>query len=139
MTAQQEEELMEDEIEDLLNFTNNLDYDDVVNDIEVKAALKTIKNKVEEIKRVQNEETKRKNKEELMARHRANEARANNIDMDGGNNLDELRSMRSEGQKSIAESRAEERLEELKFKMEKGGKKDFDTSSRLGDNVAADD
>lgn len=25
MTAQQEEELMEDEIEDLLNFTNNLD------------------------------------------------------------------------------------------------------------------
>jgi len=51
MTAQQEEDLMEDEIENLLNFTTNLDYDDVVNDIEVKAALKTIKKKVEDIKK----------------------------------------------------------------------------------------
>lgn len=76
----------------------------------------------------------------MMAKQaRANEARANNLEMDGGNNLDELRSMRSEGQKSIAESRAEERLEELKFKMEKNAKKDFDTTSRVGDNVAADD
>lgn len=111
-----------------------------MNDIEVKAALKTIKSKVEEIKKVNNEEAKRKQREEMMAKQaRANEARTNNLDLDGGNNLDELRSMRSEGQKSIAESRAEERLEELKFKMEKGAKKDFDTTSRVGDNVAADD
>jgi len=140
MTAQQEEDLMEDEIENLLNFTTNLDYDDVVNDIEVKAALKTIKKKVEDIKKVQNDEIRR---QELIARQtRANEAQMNNIDMDGGNNLDEMRSMRSmrsEGEKSIAESRAEERLEELKHKMVKGGKKDFDNISRAGDNVAADD
>jgi len=59
MTAQQEEDMMEDEVEDLLNFTNNLDYDDVVNDIEVKAALSTIKQKVEQLKRVKQEEDKR--------------------------------------------------------------------------------
>ena len=67
MTAQQEEDLMEDEIENLLNFTTNLDYDDVVNDIEVKAALKTIKKKVEDIKKVQNDENRR---QELIARQR---------------------------------------------------------------------
>jgi len=59
MTAQQEEDMIEDEVEDLLNFTNNLDYDDVVNDIEVKAALSTIKQKVEQLKRVKQEEDKR--------------------------------------------------------------------------------
>lgn len=141
MTAEQEEAMMEDEIEDLLNFTNNLDYDDVVNDIEVKAALSTIKQKVDQMKKAKAEEQKR---DELVARQaRANEAKAKNIDLlDGENNLDDMRSnrsYRSEGQKSIAESRAEERLEELKYNMERKAKKDFDTSSRLGDQVAIDD
>jgi len=143
MTAEQEEALMEDEVEDLLNFTNNLDYDDVVNDIEVKAALSTIKQKVEQMKRLKQEEEKRRQREEQLAKQaRANEAKANTLDMNGDNNLDELRSnrsYRSEGAKSIAESRAEERLDELKYNVEHKAKRDFDTNSRVGDQVAVDD
>jgi len=55
------------------------------------------------------------------------------------NNRSELGSARSEGQKSIAESKAEDRLEEIKYKMDNKKKGDFDTSSRLADQVAADD
>jgi len=70
------------------------------------------------MKRVKQEEDKRALREEQVARQaRANEAKANTLDMNGDNNLDDLRSnrsYRSDGQKSIAESRADERLDELK-------------------------
>lgn len=143
-TADQDDLDMDAEVQELLNFTSTLDYDDVVNDIEVKAALKNLKDKVEDIKRADQEAQRAKDRErerqQAQVRQRESDVKGNTLQLDGGdNNLQELRSVRSEGQKSIAESRAEERLEELQHKVDVTGKKEFETSSRMGDNVAADD
>ncbi len=47
---QKEEEDMEDEeLEDLLNFTNNLDFEEFIEDLEVKHALEKLRKRVEEL------------------------------------------------------------------------------------------
>jgi len=139
MTAEQDDVDLDDEVQELLDFTNNLDYDDVVNDIEVKAALKTLKQRIDSIKK-ENEDNQRKKEKDLQIKmSKESDAKKKTIDMNDDNNRSELRSIRSEGQKSIAESRAEDRMDEIKSKIDKNEKKEFDTSSRVGDNVAADE
>jgi len=137
-TEDQNEEEVEAEVDDLLTFTNNLDFEDVINDIEVRAAIKSVKSRVEELKA---EDNSRKKQEKLEKIHfRESDAKKKELQLGDDNNRSELRSQMSEGQKSIAESKVDERIEELKKTRKEGKDKDgFDTSSRLGDAVGADD
>lgn len=135
-TQEQHEEDVEAEVDDLLNFTNNLDFEDVINDIEVRAAIKAVKSRVDELK----QEEQKQQKQQKLDKIRESDAKKKDLNLNDDNNRSELRSQLSEGQKSIAESKIDERIEELKKSKKEGKDKDgFDTSSRLGDAVGADD
>jgi len=135
LTQNQLENNIEDEVDDLLEFTNNLDFEDFINDIEVKAALKVVKERVNDIQKKEREKQKQDKIERL--RMKDNDARVKDMNIDDVIEKSELRSLYSEGQKSIAESRIEERIDELKSNIDKKEKREFDTSSRVGDNVGA--
>lgn len=136
-TEEQEEDMHENEVDDLLAFTNNLDFEDVINDIEVKSAIKHVKKRVDEIKKEQHNQDKQDKIDKIRVRQ--SDAIKNELDLDDDvNNRSEMRSVMSEGQKSIAESRADERIEQLK-KTKVDGKKEFDTTSRLGESISADE
>lgn len=90
-TEDQIEEDFEEDVDKLLEFTNNLDFEDFINDIEVKTALKSVKKRVDDLKK---EETDKRRVEKLeKMRARENDAREVRMSMgDDLNNRDELAS-----------------------------------------------
>lgn len=108
----------EEDVDDLLNFANNLDYNQFIEDIEIMAALKAIRDRV---KKYHNDDWKAfmtdfKDHQKETREDRIEKLRADN------------RSQAS----SVAESRLDDRIEDKKKK-----EKDWETSSRIGEEVAA--
>lgn len=89
-TKDQLDEDIDAEVDDLLNFTNNLDFEDVINDIEVRAAIKSVKGRVEEIKKHEDDERRREKLDKIHMRE--SDAKAKNLNMEDDNNRSELRS-----------------------------------------------
>jgi len=126
--AYTEEQLVDEEdkeIDDLLNFTNNLDYDKYINDIEVKNMVSALKNKIDEIKGREDEDWKKKivdawNKDERKSVQIAR--------VDIGDDRSDCRSMASDS-KSVASERTHKSIQELKTKIENKDKKDWDVLS----------
>jgi myosin heavy subunit len=58
LTQEQAEELEELEVDDLLQYVNDLDYDKFIEDLEVRQALEIVKERVEEIKKDKEWKTK---------------------------------------------------------------------------------
>lgn len=50
LTDQQAEEVEDMEVDDLLNFANDLDYENYINDFEVRQAIEIMKSRIDEIK-----------------------------------------------------------------------------------------
>lgn len=134
-TEKQLEDEEEENVDDLLAFTNNLDYDKYIDDLEVKHMITALKKRIDDIKN--KEEDDWKNKIVDAWNNEKQSLKPSKVDI-GGDDRSDVRSCASEA-KSAASERSQrkyilrssgliliESISELKAKMEKH-KKDWDT------------
>jgi len=123
-TEQQLKDEEEQDIDDLLDFTNNLDYDKYLNDLEVKHMVLALKKRIDEIKVQEEDDWKKKIVDEWNNERKT--LATSKIDM----NLDarsDTRSVASES-RSVASERTQKNIEDLKTKMT-AKNKEWDTMS----------
>jgi hypothetical protein len=112
-TEQQVKDEEEQDVDDLLDFTNNLDYDKYLNDLEVKHMVLALKKRIDEIKHKEDDDWKKKIVDEWNNERQA--LNTNKVDL----NLDarsDTRSVASES-KSVASERSQKHIQDLKAKM----------------------
>lgn len=112
-TEQQVKDEEEQDVDDLLDFTNNLDYDKYLNDLEVKHMVLALKKRIDEIKHREEDDWKRKIVDEWNDERKA--LKTNKVDLDLDARSD-TRSVASES-KSVASERSQKNIEDLKAKM----------------------
>jgi len=125
-TEKQVKDEEEQDIDDLLEFTNNLDYDKYIDDLEVKHMVSALKKRIDELKNKQEDDWKNKivdawnndNKKSLNP---------NKVDI-GCDDRSDARSCASET-RSQASEKSHKSISELKAKLEAKNKKDWDTIS----------
>jgi len=123
-TEQQVKDEEEQDVDDLLEFTNNLDYDKYLNDLEVKHMVLALKKRIDEIKVQEEDDWKKKIVDEWNNERKT--LATSKIDM----NLDarsDTRSVASES-KSVASERTQKNIDDLKTKMASKNK-EWDTMS----------
>lgn len=122
-TEKQLEEEEDGNLDDLLAFTNNLDYDKYIDDLEVKHMITALKKRIDEIKHKEEDDWKNKI---VDAWNNDKQLKPSKVDI-GADDRSDVRSVASEA-KSAASERSQQSISELKAKMEKH-KKDWDTMS----------
>jgi len=122
----------DEELDDLLNFTSNLDYDKYINDLEVKNMVAALKNRIDELK-TQDAEEDWKSKIVEQWNGKEKEAKkamqTSKVDIEWDARSD-ARSVASES-KSVASERTNKSINELKSKLEGKEKKDWDQLSTV--------
>ena len=103
----------EQDIDDLLDFTNNLDYEKYVNDLEVKQMLLAMKKRIDEIKNQEDDDWKKKIVDEWNNDRKTLNANKVDLNMDARS---DTRSVASES-RSVASERSQKNIQELKAKM----------------------
>jgi len=131
-TEQQLEDEEEQNVDDLLEFTNNLNYDQYIGDLEVKHMVTALKKRIDEIKGKEDDDWK--NKIVDAWNNDRGTVKPSKVDI-GGDDRSDCRSMASEG-KSVASEKSHQSISELKAKMEKH-KKDWETMSTTTKKNAA--
>jgi len=114
------------EVDDLLAFTNNLDYDKYINDIEVKNMVAALKNRIDEIKGQEDDDWK-KNIVDAWNKEERKSVQLSKVDI-GGDDRSDCRSMASDS-KSVASERTHKSIQDLKTKLENKEKKDWENMS----------
>jgi len=119
----------EEELDDLLNFTSNLDYDKYINDLEVKNMVNALKNRIDELKNqdAQEEDWKKKIVDQWNGKDNKKALQASKVDIDYDARSD-ARSVASES-RSVASERTNKTISDLKTKLEAKEKKDWDQLS----------
>lgn len=126
-TEKQLDDEEDGDLNDLLEFTNNLDYDKYINDLEVKGMVTALKKRIDELNQ-QNEEDDWK-KKIVEAWNNDKDDRKSvqpnkvNIDWDVRSNG---RSCASDN-KSVASERTQKSIQDLKTKLENKEKKEWET------------
>jgi hypothetical protein len=116
----------EQDVDDLLAFTNNLDYDKYIDDLEVKHMITALKKRIDDIKNKEEDDWKNKivdawNNDDKKA------LKASKVDINYDDKSD-ARSVASEN-RSVASERTHKSITELKAKLEAKEKKDWDNIS----------
>jgi len=122
-TEEQVKDEEEMEVDDLLDFTNNLDYEKYINDVEVKNMVAALKTRINELNK--NDDDWKKNIVDAWNDDRKS-VQLNKVDI--GDDRSDVRSMCSEG-KSVASERSTKSIVELKQKLENKEKKDWESMS----------
>lgn len=122
-TEKQVEDEEEENVDDLLAFTNNLDYDKYIDDLEVKHMVTALKKRIDDLKNKEDDDWKNK----IVDAWNNDKQALKPSKVDIGDDRSDVRSMASEG-KSVASERSQQSISELKAKMEKH-KKDWDKMS----------
>jgi len=123
-TEQQLKDEEEQDIDDLLDFTNNLDYEKYLNDLEVKHMLLAMKKRIDEIKNQEDDDWKKKIVDEWNNDRKTLNANKVDLNMDARS---DTRSVASES-RSVASERSQKNIQELKAKMVSKDK-EWDTMS----------
>jgi len=123
---QQVKDEEEQDIDDLLEFTNNLDYDKYIDDLEVKHMVSALKKRIDELKNRQEDDWKN-NIVDAWNNESKKPLNPNKVDI-GCDDRSDARSTFSEA-KSHASERTHKSISELKAKMDANKKKDWDTIS----------
>lgn len=130
-TEKQVKEEEEEDVDELLEFTNNLDYDKYIDDIEVKHMISALKNRINDLKGKEEDEWKNKIVDAWNDDDNKKAMKPAKVDLNYDDRSDarsDARSMASEG-KSVASERTQKTITELKAKMEAKEKKDWDNMS----------
>lgn len=125
-TEEQVVDEQDKELNDLLAFTNNLDYDKYINDIEVKNMVTALKNRIDEIKGQEDDDWK-KNIVDAWNKEERKSVQLARVEI-GGDDRSDCRSMASDS-KSVASERSHKSIQDLKTKLENKEKKDWDNMS----------
>jgi hypothetical protein len=124
-TEEQVKDEEDREVDDLLDFTNNLDYDQYIHDFEVKNMVVALKKRIDEI---QHKEDDWKNKiVDAWNDDSRKSVQVAKVDI-GGDDRSDCRSVASES-KSVASERTHKSIHELKSKLDNKEKKDWDALS----------
>jgi hypothetical protein len=124
--AYTEEQLIDEEdkeVDDLLAFTNNLDYDKYINDLEVKNMVSALKKRIDEIKGHEDDDWK-KNIVDAWNKDERKSVQLAKVDI--GDDRSDCRSMASDT-KSVASERTQKSIQDLKNKLESKEKKDWES------------
>jgi len=118
----------DEELDDLLNFTSNLNYDKYINDLEVKNMVAALKNRIDELKDQDAEEDwKNKIVEQWNGKEAKKAMQTSKVDIELDARSD-ARSVASES-RSVASERTNKSINELKSRLEGKEKKDWDQLS----------
>jgi len=118
----------DEELDDLLNFTTNLDYDKYINDLEVRNMVNALKDRIDELKNQdQEEDWKNKIVDQWNGKSAKKTVQPSKVDIDMDARSD-VRSVASES-RSVASERTGKSIQELKSKLEAKEKKDWDQLS----------
>jgi len=115
----------EQDVDDLLAFTNNLDYDKYIDDLEVKHMITALKKRIDDIKEKQEDDWKNKIVDAWNDEKKA--MKTNKVDLNYDAQSD-ARSVASES-RSVASERTHKTISELKVKLDTKEKKDWDNVS----------
>jgi len=126
-TEKQLEDEEEENLDDLLTFTNNLDYDKYINDLEVKSMVTALKKRIDELNNKNEEDDWKKKIVDAWNNDKEDRksVQPSKVNIDWENRSD-CRSMASDS-KSVASERTHKSIQELKTKLEHKEKKDWDT------------
>lgn len=130
-TEKQVKEEEEQDVDELLEFTNNLDYDKYIDDIEVKHMIAALKNRIDDIKGKEEEEWKNKIVDAWNEDDNKKSIKPSKVDLNYDDKSDarsDARSMASEG-RSVTSEKTHKTISELKAKMESKEKKEWDNIS----------
>jgi len=129
--AYTEKEVVDEEdqdVDDLLEFTNNLDYDKYIDDIEVKHMITALKNRINDLNNKAEDDWKNKIVDAWNEEDNGKKAvKPSKVDINYDDRSD-ARSCASES-KSVASERTHKSITELKAKMEAKEKKEWDNIS----------
>jgi len=126
-TEQQVKDEEEEEADDLLEFTNNLDYDKYIDDLEVKHMVTALKKRIDEIRSKEEENWKNKIVDAWNKDDGRKSVQPSKVDIDLDARSD-ARSCASEN-KSVASERTQNSISELKAKLQAKEKKEWETMS----------
>jgi len=115
----------EQDVDDLLEFTNNLDYDKYIDDLEVKHMITALKKRIDDIKGKEEDDWKNKIVDAWNDDRKSVKPSKVDIGYDGQS---DARSVASEA-KSAASEKTHKSISELKAKLENKEKKDWDKLS----------
>jgi len=118
----------EEDVDDLLNFTSNLDYDRYINDLEVRNMVNALKDRIDELKNQEQEDDwKKKIVDQWNGKNTKQAMQTSKVDIDMDARSD-VRSVASES-RSVASERSNKSIHDLKQKLEAKEKKDWDQLS----------
>jgi len=126
-TEQQVKDEEEQDLDDLLAFTNNLNYDKYINDLEVKDMVIAMKKRIDELREKEEENWKNKIVDAWNKAEERQSVQPNRVDLSYDGRSD-CRSVASES-RSVASERSQQSITELKAKLAAKEKKDWDTIS----------
>jgi len=121
-TEEQLKQEEEEDVDDLLEFTSNLDYDKYINDLEVKHMVTALKKRIDELKNKQEDDWKNKIVDEWNDRKTIQPSK---VDLNYDNRSD--RSMMSET-RSVASEKSHKSIQDIKAKIT-SKEKDWDKLS----------
>jgi len=127
LTEQQVKNEEDEDLDDLLAFTNNLDYDRYINDLEVKNMVIAMKKRIDDLREKEEDNWKNKIVDAWNKGEERQSVQPNRVDMSFDGRSD-CRSVASEA-KSVASERSQQSIVELKAKLAAKEKKDWDTLS----------
>jgi len=125
-TAEQVKDEEDKELDDLLEFTSNLDYDQYIHDFEVKNMVVALKKRIDELHNKEEDDWKNKIVDAWNDEGRKS-VQVSKVDI-GGDDRSDCRSVASES-RSVASERTHKSIQELKSKLENKEKKDWDNLS----------
>jgi len=117
LTEKQVKDEEEQDVDDLLEFTNNLDYDKYIDDLEVKHMITALKNRIDDLKNKEEDDWKNNIVDAWNNEGDLKKAvKPSKVDLNYDARSD-TRSLASEG-KSVASEKTHKTISELKNKME---------------------
>jgi len=127
LTEQQVKDEEDQDLDDLLAFTNNLDYNKYINDLEVKDMVVAMKKRIDELREKEEDNWKNKIVDAWNKAEERQSIQPNRVDMSFDGRSD-CRSVASES-RSAASERSQQSITELKAKLAAKEKKEWDTLS----------
>jgi len=124
-TEKQLEDEEEGDLDDLLAFTNNLDYDKYINDLEVKSMVAALKKRIDELNGQNDEDDWKKKIVDAWNKEERKSVQPSKVNIDWETRSD-TRSVASDS-KSAASERTQKNIQDLKNKLENKEKKEWDT------------
>jgi len=126
-TEKQVKDEEDQDLDDLLDFANNLDYDRYVNDLEVKNMVVAMKKRIDELREKEEDNWKNNIVDAWNKGDDRQSVQPNKVDLSYDGRSD-CRSVASEA-RSVASERSQQSITELKAKLVSKEKKEWDTLS----------